>query len=117
MTVETTGVPVGNIVNLSVTPSLGNTASVVSNALSGTTESATASASIDLANGPSTLSASVTYTITLAMADNLKMYAGGETIERIKVASGLGGQLPRYWLITESGREIPIAKAHLASAG
>lgn len=117
VTFETTGIPVGNIVNLTMTPSTGGKTSTVSNALSGTTESATASASINLPSGPSTLSASVTYTITLAMAENLKMYAGGETIEQIKVTSGLSGQLTQYWLVTESGREVPIAKAHLASAG
>ncbi len=116
VTFEATGIPVGNTVELTLTPSGGTTTTTISNALDGSTSLSTATASINLPTGASTLSASVTYTITIAMAEQLRQFAAGETIKGIRVvADTQGGQ--SYYLVTESRREIPITRAQLASAG
>ncbi|MCK4676304.1 MAG: hypothetical protein KAT61_10310, partial [Gammaproteobacteria bacterium] len=58
------GVPTGNTVKLTLVPATGNPVSVISSALSGTVESATATATIDLPEGPSVLQAEVSYSVT-----------------------------------------------------
>lgn len=58
------GVPVGNTVKVTVIPATGNPVSVVSSALTGTQASAIATATIDLPEGPSTLQAEVSYSVT-----------------------------------------------------
>lgn len=58
------GVPTGNTVKLTMIPATGNPVSVVSSALSGTVDSATATATIDLPEGPSVLQAEVSYSVT-----------------------------------------------------
>ena len=58
------GVPTGNTVKLTMIPATGNPVSVISSALSGTVDSATATATIDLPEGPSVLQAEVSYSVT-----------------------------------------------------
>jgi hypothetical protein len=104
---ETTGVPVGNTVHLTVTPAYGAPVTVVSPALTGTTDSATASVAVDLPTGPSTLSAQTTYTVLASAGDELSMYAQGERVERVRLAATLGGA-STITLITVSGREYTL---------
>lgn len=113
---EATGIPLGNIVELTVVPARGSKASSVSNTLDGDTNLSTASAFIDLPQGPSTLMASVTYTLVAGLDGHKEYYEriAGEPVRSLRIEASLNGE-PRYLLITESGREIPMAKAVLAA--
>ncbi len=58
------GVPTGNTVKLTMVPATGNPVSVISSALTGTVDSAAATATINLPEGPSVLQAEVSYSVT-----------------------------------------------------
>lgn len=115
---ETTGVPQGNIVQFSVTPTDGAKIVVVSPALTGSTASATASVSVNLPSGPSVLQARTTYTVTAAVGDLLKNFAGNERVERVTLTATLGGP-QKVMLTTVSGREFeaPAEVLRLAALG
>lgn len=105
---QTTGVPVGNTVTLRIKPANAAAISVVSPALTGTTDSATASVDVNLPTGPSTLEATTTYTIVASLGDALGVqYAQGERVEKIEVAASLGGPSV-VTLITVSGKRFPM---------
>lgn len=114
----TTGIPVGNTVRLSVTPNSGAEVTAVSTALTGSTASATASASINLPLGGSTLQASITYTVIIALGESLSRFAGNERVDRITVTAGLDGRSTTK-LITVSGREFlaPPEALRIAAMG
>jgi hypothetical protein len=106
VTIVVTGsnIPVGTTVTVKAIPSVGNTASS-SATLSGTDMSATsASISLNITTAyPSIITASVTYQLTAA--NGAPLYAQGEKVDKIKVATNLsGGSIVTY--ITESGKEI-----------
>lgn len=106
---DTVGVPVGNTVKLTVTPANGNPVSVVSPALTGTTDSATASVQVSLPGGPSVLQATTTYTIVASLGDLLgNQYANGERVEKIEVAATMGAAGSTATLITVSGKRYPM---------
>lgn len=110
VTVEfaTTGVPVGNTVKLTVKPANAAATSVISPALTGTTDSATASVQVNLPGGPSALEATTTYTIVASLGDALgAQYAQGERVERIELAASLNGASTAT-LITVSGKRYPL---------
>jgi hypothetical protein len=113
VTFATTGVPVGNTVRLTVTPPTGAVVTGVSTAITGMTSSGTASVSVSLPSGPSTLLAQTTYTITLAMGQALSMFAQGEIVDKVAVLAS-PGKPNAYKLITVSGREVEIPLARLA---
>lgn len=113
---NTTGVPVGNTIKLTVTPANAAPITVVSPALTGSTANATASVSVTLPSGPSVLSATTTYTIVAALGDLMSTYAQGERVEKITLAATLGGA-SRMKLITVSGKEYDAPAAALALAG
>ncbi len=100
---ETNGVPVGNTVTLTVTPIGADAISVISNALAGTEASATASVNVELPTGPSVFSASVSFTVTASLGNDMSRYAKGEQVERILLAAGPQGS--ETTLITVSGKE------------
>ncbi|WP_255989552.1 hypothetical protein [Chitinolyticbacter albus] len=109
---ETSGVPVGNTVMLTVTPAYGDRVLAQSPALAGTAQSATASVQVALPKGPSTLSATTMYTIVASLGDALSHYANNERVEKIAVTAALG--LPAtgtVTLITVSGKtyEVPAS--------
>lgn len=114
----TTGIPVGNTVRLSVAPASGAEVTSVSTALVGSTAAATASATIDLPIGASTLQASITYTVIVGLGEALSRFAGNERVERITVTAGLDGRSTTK-LITVSGREFvaPQEALRIASLG
>lgn len=115
VTFATTGVPVGNTVQLTLKPASGTPVTVVSPALTGTTESGTASVSVSLPSGPSVLQATVTYTIVVAMGEALSTYAQGERVEKITLAATLGGKESKVILVTVSGKEYEVPSAVLAA--
>jgi len=112
----TTGVPAGNTIKLSLKPATGSEVTAISPALVGDTTSATASVSITLPDGPSTLQATVTYNIVLAMGDALSVYAQGERVEKVTLASTFGSKETKATLITVSGKEYEVPASVLAMA-
>jgi hypothetical protein len=113
---EATGIPLGNTVKLTVTPQYGASFSTVSTALDGDSNRATASVQVTLPQGPSTLMASITYTLVADLARRFDRYADGESVKALRVEAGVDRK-PRYVLITAGGREIPLTRAQLAAAG
>ncbi|MFN7085508.1 MAG: hypothetical protein ACK4N4_02630 [Burkholderiales bacterium] len=114
----TSGVPVGNTVQLTVTPAYGAKVTTITPALTGTTASATASAMVNLPVGPSILSAQTTYTVVAAVGDLLRNFAGNEHVEKITLVATLGGR-SRTKLITVSGKEYdaPAEALRIAALG
>ncbi len=113
---ETTGIPVGNVVELSVHPAYGTVIEAVSGALLGSSDLASATTTVTLPSGPSVLTASVTYAVAGQVAADLGRYTGGEQVARVRLSAPLGGEAQAV-LITSSGREVPIAATQLAAAG
>jgi len=107
VTFATTGVPVGNTVKLTVVPAAAAAVSVVSPALSGTTDSATASVSVSLPGGPSVLQATTTYTIVASLGNALSQFAMGERVEKITLSATLNGP-SMITLTTISGKQYTI---------
>lgn len=82
----TTNIPVGNTIELTVTPQSGANAVVVSNAISGTDENGTATVSVDIPDGPSVLSASVTFTVAVASTQqDFSQFAQGNEVEKVRI--------------------------------
>jgi len=116
VTFATTGVPVGNTIKLTVTPASGSPTTATSPALSGDTSAATASVAISLPNGPSTLLATVTYTVVASVGDALSIYAANERVESVTLQAGLGGGESKAILRTVSGKEFTVPASVLARA-
>lgn len=112
----TTGVPVGNTVRFTLTPQYGATTTVISPALTGTTEAATASVSVNLPSGPSILSASTTYTVVAAVGDALAPFTQGERVKEVTLVA-TPGRPDQAILTTVSGKVFEIPQAALAAAG
>lgn len=112
----TTGVPVGNIVRLMVTPPSGAIVTATSNALSGSTASASASATVTLPQGASTLQATITYTVVASLGDALSTYANDERVDHVRVVAALGGA-SETWLVTVSGKAYPAPPEALRILG
>jgi hypothetical protein len=112
----TSGVPVGGAVQLRVTPANGAVVTATSSPLTGSTTSATASASVSLPAGPSVMQAQTTFTVIAAIGDLLRNFAGNERVERITLSATLGGE-SRARLITVSGKEFDAPAEALRIAG
>lgn len=110
---QTEGVPVGNTVKLTVTPASGMAFSAVTPALTGTTASASASVAVTLPTGPSTLSATTTYTIVASLGDEMSRFAQGERVERVALTTS-PGKPDVTELVTVSGKVYPAPPAALA---
>jgi hypothetical protein len=101
-------VPLSATIKLMMVPVYGgNPVTVNAAALSGSLENSTTSANIDLPNGPSMLTAYVTYTLNLAMGEALSVYAMGERVEKVTLATAQGQEM-QATLITVSGREFKV---------
>ncbi len=112
----TTNVPVGSTVVLTLNPVRGAAITANSSALAGTSANAVATASINVPDDLSTLSAQVSYTLTVAMGDSLSTFAQGERVEKITLIATLGGA-PQATLVTVSGKQYPAPQAALLLAG
>jgi hypothetical protein len=115
---NTTNVPVGNTVKLTLTPHSGAQTSVIGPALIGSTASASSSAQITIPVGPSTMLAETTYTIVASLGDALRNFAGNERVEKITLSATLGGE-SKMKLITVSGKEYdaPPEALRIAAMG
>lgn len=108
VTFVTTGVTVGSSIKLTVIPAQGLAYSAVSSPTIGTTTSATASVPVNLQSGPNTLQASVTYTVVASLGDAMSVYAQGERVEKVTLASTLGSKENKVTLTTVSGKEYVV---------
>lgn len=105
--VSADNIPLPNSVNITVIPQIADaTAISASTALSGTDQASTASASVTLSTAyANVVTAQATFTV-------VAMYYNGEEIEKVRVATTLGGASETTY-ITKSGKEI---KAELVAA-
>lgn len=116
ISLTTTNVPVGNTVLVKVIPANGPAIEAVSPAITGTNASGTASVSVSLPQGPSTIQAMTTYTVVVAMGEALSQYAQNERVEKVQIVASLGGA-GFAKLITVSGKEFDVPMSVLQSVG
>lgn len=109
-----TDVPVGETVTLILTPSLGATVTATSTPLAGTQASSTATASITLPQGPGTLLATVSFSVTATQTTTTMLdITGGEQVARVEISAGINGG-GKTRLITVSGKRFDIPAGQLA---
>lgn len=116
VTVEfaTTGVPVGNTVKLTVTPTNSASVTATTPALTGTIDSATASVSVNLPSGPNVLQATVSYTVVASVGDLLGVqFAKGERVKQVTLVASLKGPT-MMTLTTVSGKEYTVSSTQVA---
>lgn len=103
-----TGIPVGTVVKVTVTPYTGTVAGVTSSPLAGTTSSSSATASITLGGGHSVVAAAATFTVTQAAAMGIAVpeFYAGEPVESVRLAANYGGA-STWFAVTRGGREVP----------
>lgn len=110
---QTTGVPVGNTVKLTIIPANGLQVIAISPALTGSTANASATVSVSLPSGPSTLSATTAYTIVASLGDAMSNFAMGERVEKV-VLTSIPGKPQQVTLVTATGKEYAAPPAALA---
>lgn len=111
--VAASGIPVGTLVKLTLQAPYADKVTADTTALVGTLQASTASGNISVPAGASVIMASTTYALSVAMGDSLKVYAGGERVEKVELAAVLGGAM-KATLITVSGKEYEVPAAVLA---
>ncbi len=98
-------IPLGTVIQVTVTPQSGNRTTVNSSGLSGSLASSAATASITLNfSQTSILTATATYAL-VASAGQGPLYADGEEVTHVRVAAVFGGASTITYLTT-SGREV-----------
>lgn len=103
--IEASNIPVGTTVTVNIVSQLGPSSSTTAT-LSGTDTSSTATAQVTLsAQYINVIMATATFTLQTA-SNQPPVYAGGEKVVKMRVASVLGGKSSITY-ITESGKEIP----------
>jgi hypothetical protein len=100
---EGSNLPLGTIIQVSVTPSRGAKTTVSSTGLAGSEAASTASASVTLPGGISVVSASAVIDLTLAKLDPI--FINGERVRQIEVAATFGGASELIY-VTASGRRV-----------
>lgn len=113
---ETTNVPTGNTVLLRVVPSYGQPIEVLSPAITGSTAAGTASVTVTLPAGPSTLQATTTYTVVVAGDIDLSRFAQNEAVEKVEVTVPMVG-VAQARLITRTGKSFGVPYEALRAAG
>jgi hypothetical protein len=103
---EGSNLPLGTIIQVSVTPSRGAKTTVSSTGLAGSEAASTASASVTLPGGISVVSASAVIDLTLAKLDPI--FINGERVRQIEVAATFGGASELIY-VTASGRRVKRA--------
>lgn len=111
---EAVNVPLGNTVALTVLPASGERITTASTALDGTEALSSATASVELPDGPSVLMATVTYTVLASLGDRLSQFAQGERVEKVTLTAALKGETQTI-LTTVSGKTYrwPASKVAL----
>ncbi|MDZ4314604.1 MAG: hypothetical protein U0989_07545, partial [Azonexus sp.] len=97
--------PLGNTATITLTPATGNATSVVTTALDGSQAQSSASAQISIPDGPNTLLASGSFTVTEAQSVAFQGVTDGEPVREIRLLASVG-EASRTVLVTASGREI-----------
>ncbi len=105
--VETTNVPAGNTVGVIVTPPQGAPLTVISTALTGTPQLATATASVNLVDGPTVLLATLSFAVSGQNQLALSRFTEGELVVAVELAASMQGA-SKTVLITESGRRVTM---------
>lgn len=100
---EGSNLPLGTIIQVTITPSKGARTTVQSTGLAGTEPASTASASVTLPGGISVVSASAVIDLALAKLDPI--FINGERVRQIEVAATFGGSSELIY-VTESGKRI-----------
>jgi hypothetical protein len=113
VSVAASGIPTGSIVKLTLHAPYTDKVQADTTALAGTLQASTASGNISIPAGSSVLMASTSYTLSVAMGNALKTYAGGERVEKIELAAVLGAEM-KVTLITVSGKQYEVPAAVLA---
>lgn len=109
-------IPLGTAILVTATPQSGARATATSMGLAGSQASSTATASITLSlTQTSVLTASATFPL-VASAGGGPIYADGEEVRWVRVASTFGGGSTVTYL-TASGKEVPAASLALGIAG
>lgn len=116
VTFETTNVPTGNTILFKLIPAYGTPTEVLSAAIAGTAAAGTASITVNLPQGPSTLQATTTYTVVVAMGEALSVFAQNERVEKVQLIATLGGA-GQAKLITISGKEYTVPMSVLQQVG
>jgi len=114
---QTSNVPTGNTVLFKLIPAYGAPTEVLSPAIIGTTASGTTSVQVSLPQGPSTLQATTTYTVVVAMGEALSQFAQNERVEKVQLTATLGGRENQVKLITVSGKEYMVPASVLQLVG
>lgn len=100
-----TNVPLGSTLDVTLLPDPGSSTVALSSPLAGTLANSTATASVTLPQGRSTLTASVNFTVAAANQMDYSNYAMGDPVEQIKVATTAEGK-GETTFITISGKEF-----------
>jgi len=115
---STNGIPLGTTITLTATPTYGDAVTAASTALAGTVDNGSATATIALPTGQSVLSATVSYTITASLGNELSRFAKGERVKKVELATNSRGE-SMVTLITVSGKRYraPAGAVPAMSAG
>ena len=100
---EAANLPLGTIIQVTLTPPKGSRTTVPSTGLAGTEAASTATASLTLPGGLSVVSASAVIDLALAKLDPI--FINGERVRQIEVAATFGGASEMIY-VTESGRRV-----------
>jgi hypothetical protein len=107
---EASNLPLGSVVDVTLTPERGAPATVQSSPLAGTEANSTASASISLSNMISVISAKLVINLNPlkpnSIGQRIPTIINGERITRIEISAVYGGASQTTY-ITESGRRVP----------
>ncbi len=114
---ETTNIPPGSTVELRVVPAYGAVVKALSPAITGSNASGNTSVSISLPQGPSTLQAITSYTVTVAMGESLSRFAQNERVEKVEIIAGFGTAESTARLITVSGKSFDVPTSVLQMVG
>ncbi len=110
---NTSNIPTGGTINLIATPARGSVVNATSGLIAGTEASGTATASIDLPNGPSVLVATTSFNVTASIGKDFSKYAMGEEVEKVQLSvNGEGFSETKF--ITVSGKEFTYPSNALA---
>lgn len=102
---EGANIPLGTVVQVTLTPSRGGRTNVSSSGLAGTESASTASANVTLPSGISVISAAATIDLTTTASARPPLMMEGERVDRIEVAATFGGA-SEVTYVTHSGRRI-----------
>ena len=91
-------------------------AEAITPAIAGTAAAGTASVSVVLPSGPSTLQATTTYTVVVAGELDLSRFAQNEPVDKVEVTVSLHGET-RTRVLTTSGKAYDVPYRALQAAG